>query len=107
CLENHTLILSESLLKEVSSNLHKKIKVPPSLLNEIIKSLHKEYIIPSYEMLDIKTCRDPNDVHVLSMAFAAGAQYIVSGDQDLLCLKQFRLIPILTPREFWNVLRLG
>jgi putative PIN family toxin of toxin-antitoxin system len=43
--------------------------------------------------------RDPDDVHVLACAVAAAADAIVSGDQDLLSLKHFQGIPILTVRE--------
>jgi uncharacterized protein len=41
-------------------------------------------------------CRDPADDVVLACALAAQADYIVSGDQDLLTLKSFESITILT-----------
>jgi predicted nucleic acid-binding protein len=37
---------------------------------------------------------------VLACAFAANAQYLVTGDNDLLELKNFQDIRILSPREF-------
>lgn len=40
--------------------------------------------------------RDPDDDAVLALAIAAGADWIVSGDQDLLVLRQFEGIPILS-----------
>lgn len=43
------------------------------------------------------TSRDPDDDHVLACALAAHADLIVSGDADLLVLKTFQNIPILTP----------
>lgn len=42
---------------------------------------------------------DPDDDHVLACALAAKADYIVSGDRDLLTLKSFRNIPIVTAAE--------
>ena len=44
--------------------------------------------------------RDPKDLHVLSCAVGAKVNAIVSGDKDLLALKEFAGIPIVTPRQF-------
>jgi len=43
--------------------------------------------------------RDPDDDHVLACALAASADFIVSGDTDLLVLETFRDIPILSPAQ--------
>ena len=40
--------------------------------------------------------RDLDDVAVLACAVTAGADFIVSGDKDLLALREFEGIPILT-----------
>lgn len=42
------------------------------------------------------TSRDPDDDAILACALAARADLIVSGDEDLLVLKHFRDIPIVT-----------
>jgi uncharacterized protein len=42
---------------------------------------------------------DPADDHVLACALAARADFVVSGDSDLLRLGLFRNIPILKPAE--------
>jgi len=47
---------------------------------------------------------DPDDDHVLACAFAAKADYIVSGDRDLLTLKTFRKIPIVKAAEAMRIL---
>lgn len=50
------------------------------------------------------TCRDPGDDHVLAAAMASDAEYIVTGDRDLLVLGAFRSIAIVSPRQFLEVL---
>jgi predicted nucleic acid-binding protein len=40
-------------------------------------------------------CRDPNDNVVLACAYTAGAEYIVTGDHDLLTLKKFHHVAII------------
>ncbi len=47
---------------------------------------------------------DPDDDHVLACALAAEADLIVSGDNDLLTLKLFREIPIVTAAEAMRVI---
>lgn len=49
---------------------------------------------------------DPSDDHVLACAVAGHADMIVSGDHDLLDLKQHRAIPILPLRDFLTRLKL-
>ena len=48
------------------------------------------------------TCRDPKDVPILRLALAVHADLLVTGDQDLLALKEVRGIPIVTPAQFWH-----
>jgi uncharacterized protein len=49
-------------------------------------------------------CRDPDDNMVLECALVGHAQYIVSGDKDLLELKEFRGIRIVRAAEFLKLL---
>ncbi len=45
-------------------------------------------------------CRDPDDDAVLDCASSAGADYLVTGDDDLLSLTKFETTPIVSPRQF-------
>ena len=45
-------------------------------------------------------CRDSDDDNVLACAVEAAAEYLVTGDKDLLHMKTYRGIRILTPRDF-------
>ena len=45
-------------------------------------------------------CRDKDDDIVLACALEAAVDYLVTGDKDLLILKKFRGIRIVTPRDF-------
>jgi predicted nucleic acid-binding protein len=59
--------------------------------------------ISSYKRLDKDACRDIDDVKILGLAEVAKPDYIITGDIDLLVLKKFHSIPIVTPREFWEI----
>ena len=47
--------------------------------------------------LPLPVCRDPDDDHVLALAVAIRADFVVSGDDDLLSLASFEGIPIVNP----------
>lgn len=51
--------------------------------------------------------RDPDDEKYLEAASACHADYLVSGDRDLLSLKNFGTTRIVSPKEFVEVLQKG
>jgi len=51
--------------------------------------------------------RDPDDDKIIACAVAVGADYIVTRDHDLLSLKVYSDIDILTPESFLAILRAG
>jgi uncharacterized protein len=48
----------------------------------------------------VAACRDPTDDKFLELALNGQADFIVSGDPDLLVLNPFRGIPIVAPATF-------
>ena len=48
----------------------------------------------------VTVCRDPDDDKFLGCALDSRAVYVVSGDKDLLTLKNYEGIEIITAREF-------
>ena len=51
------------------------------------------------------TCRDPDDEPYLQTALAGRADFVVTGDRDLLELKTVEHIPIVTPADFERILK--
>jgi putative PIN family toxin of toxin-antitoxin system len=52
---------------------------------------------------EIKECRDQQDNKFLELAVNGKADYIITGDNDLLVLNPFRGILILTPKSFLDL----
>ncbi len=48
-------------------------------------------------------CRDPDDYYLLGCAAHARIEYLVTGDDDLLKLKRFEIVVILTARDFLTI----
>lgn len=51
----------------------------------------------------ITACRDPKDNMILELAVSGKADFIITGDQDVLELDPFRSIRIVTPAEFLEI----
>lgn len=48
----------------------------------------------------VTICRDPKDNQILDLCLASGANYLITGDQDLLSLKQYGQTRIVTAKEY-------
>ena len=95
----HTIITSKPLLDELRRTLRVKFKADPDKL-PLLTALHEQAEIVAPALLGERVCRDKNDDVVLATALAGKAEIIVTGDDDLLVLKGFRGIRILSPRQF-------
>src|SRR5580704_10368380 len=61
--------------------------------------LRKEAIFIE-SVMPITACRDPKDDKFLALALTGQAEFILTGDQDLLALHPFRGIDIYNPRQY-------
>jgi len=95
------LILCPVILREFERVLIKKFSITRnearSILQIVSEAMHS-VVSPSQSVQGL--CRDPDDDSILACALEAGADYLVTGDVDLLELKIFKGIRIVTPREF-------
>lgn len=48
-------------------------------------------------------CRDPEDNQVLTDALANDIKIIITGDKDLLDLKTYKGVKIISPKEYWKL----
>jgi predicted nucleic acid-binding protein len=53
----------------------------------------------------VQECRDPKDDKVLELALSGEAQYIISGDWDVLALNPFCNVPVITVVEFLKMMK--
>jgi putative PIN family toxin of toxin-antitoxin system len=105
CLDRFEVVLSEEILKEVSINLNRKIKLPLPQCNLVVSYLRENCLLSETDDLNGSLCRDKNDIHVLGLAQRSLAEYIITGDQDLLCLVKYKNTKIVTPRGFWVIVK--
>ena len=100
--EEFKICVNEKIVEEYQKNIDKKISNPRYILNEELREKFFESL-QSFEMKsDLKICRDPDDDKFINCAIDAKAIYIVSGDNDLLTIKNFAGIEIVTARDFYD-----
>ncbi len=96
--------MSQTLLEEFAEVIKRQkfaailqhtTRTPERILSEI-QALVEMVVAPT---LPQPVCRDPDDDAVLACALAAHADLIVSGDADLLVLKQFQGMHIVTAAQ--------
>ena len=100
------LVVSDFLIDELVRTWHHlapRLKHKPADLDDFLDTLRlrSEMLQIDADMLSQASAtgiRDPNDVPILAMLISAAADFIVTGDKDLLALAGAH--PILSPAEF-------
>ena len=105
CLADHEVVVSDYLLREVRSALRGKLKLSAGHADEIVALIRENALIVRPTEVEADACRDPQDLPVLGTLLAGQADCLVTGDQDLLALKRFHSVPILSPRAFHDRLQ--
>jgi uncharacterized protein len=104
--EKIVYLISGEVLKEYI----KVLSYPKfNLTEEDIHYIIDEELLPFVTSVNIKThvkCikEDPDDDKFLSLAVDGDADYIISGDNHLLKLKEYRGIKILPVRDFFQII---
>ncbi len=90
-------------LKNVPSKARLAQRIHLEDLGNLIALIEEDGLL--IDLLDAPAVsRDPTDDVFLACALAANADYLVTGDKDLLCLKQKGSTRIVTAAEFLKVL---
>jgi putative PIN family toxin of toxin-antitoxin system len=99
------LFTSRALIDELSEVLHRKklakqVKATGLTSAQMVRhySGRLARIVTARKLVN-PVSRDADDDAVLACALTASANMIVSGDDDLLALKHYRDIPIVTPAQ--------
>lgn len=105
--DNFTIVFSKEILKEI----WEKLKEIARRADEDIYTLKEwldiiedqgEFVEPSEK---VSVCRDEKDNKFLEAALASNADFLITGDKDLLVLKKYKKTKIITPRRFLEIYR--
>jgi len=92
-------IISFHILNEIERVLVKKFNLTTEVVNEYLSEIltFSDLVVPTMGINEITD--DPSDNRILETAVEGMADYIISGDQHLLNLKQYRDILIIRTSE--------
>jgi putative PIN family toxin of toxin-antitoxin system len=97
-----SLVMSKEQLREIKEVLYRpkfSKYITPAEVDELISLLSMKAIVPViYEK--INDCRDLKDNMILEEAVYGNAQYIITGDNDLLVLNPYKWIKIINLKDF-------
>jgi len=95
------IVTSGAIINEIERVLLEKFKLLPQDISEF-----HEIFISRFEVINPQiriasaVPRDPTDDKIVECAVDGSASFIVTGDNDLLTLKQYKDIAIITPSAF-------
>jgi uncharacterized protein len=96
------ILISVATIEELQ-----KVMNRPKFDKYVDREIRSEFIAQltqQSELVEINepviACRDSKDDKFLELAINGNADYLISGDRDLLVLHPFRGIPIITPAAF-------
>lgn len=100
CIRRHTVVTSNFILNEFRETMAGKFKFTHEETEAALKLLAPRVVMVEPATLDSPVSRDADDDTILGTALTGQCACIVTGDKDLLVLKRFRAIDIVSPQDF-------
>lgn len=102
-IANAELYISDFISSELSDKLHSKFSISSKTVREIITSvLSVADNVPATTPLS-KICRDADDNYILQLCDTIAADFLITGDKDLLILESYKSTQIISPNDFMKL----
>lgn len=102
-ISHHRLTLSDYILAELQQKLTETLRVSLPVAQSI-HALLLPYRVVHEELPDIDAdIRDSDDIPIVAFALAMKADYLITGDRDLLDIALSLPVPVISPREFYQL----
>lgn len=102
------LIVPEELIAELRTSAdypHLTQRIAPDELNDVVRQIRRVAHIPSPLSQELKQySRDRKDDYLVAYGLIYEADYLVTGDRDLLTLGRIERLQMVTPATFRRIL---
>ena len=102
-LQSHELLISPPVLKELERVLPTKLGQSRQITAEFIDLL-QVYATLVHSTNVAVSLPDPDDEPIVASALSGKARVFVTGDKALLGLGSVEGLPLISPRQFWELL---
>ena len=107
-LVTYDLIISDWILNEFVTKLNspdfrkknRNYRFDEATLQRLTTFVQQAFAVATPTNALPTLCRDPDDNHILQLAEFVGADYLITGDKDLLVLDPFGPCRIVSPKTF-------
>jgi uncharacterized protein len=98
------VVASEEMLSELRRKVSHKFPLYEPYLSALVASIREQAIIVQLGTYPVNTSRDSDDNMVIETALIGGADFIVSGDEDLLVLEKYESVKIVKPADLLELI---
>ena len=98
------LYISNEILNEITAVMARpKFKTQPEIIERYIRTIEKigKKVFISGKLKGI--CRDKEDDDIIECGILCGADYLITGDIDLLVIESYRNIKIVTVKKYFEI----
>jgi putative PIN family toxin of toxin-antitoxin system len=108
-VENHEVIISPYILKELKEKLTRKLEFSYKEYQEIeeILTLTDSIRIISGKVDGVQEFSDRKDIPILNLCIFVQADLLITGDKHLRKLGKIKSTRVISPSEFWDIERVN
>jgi len=103
-IHDHELLTCRPMLRELERVLTEKLRLPEPVVAGFLGLLKAEATVVESRKNPSIPIKDADDIRILACAIAGKANVFVTGDKELLDLRKFEDLAVVSPRELWNQL---
>lgn len=102
-IHEHEIYYTAFIISEFKRVFKNKFHYPEAVVNEFTVFIEKFFIKGITADVIENICRDSDDDQVLADGAINGINIIITGDKDLLDLKIYKGIRIISPEGYWSL----